>query len=145
MTEKVRYYDIASGLKKWMDDDPELKELVEKEDLEITESLFVVPCPKCVIVSYEQEGVHWVKDSIKDKIDVSLWKKPQNGWHSGAPLYALHVVIEDIMNDCTYTEHDIKDMVRIHGARLDRNYGLLLNSLEECGLDLSRYNTRRGE
>ena len=145
MSEKVRYYDIASGLKKWMDDDLELKELVEKEDLEIIDSFFVVPCPKGVVVSYEHEGIHQAKKTIKDTVKVDLWKKPKKNQWIAVPHYQLHVPIEDMMSDCSYTEHDIKDMVRTHGARLDTNYRLLLNSLEENGLDLSKYNTKRGE
>ena len=145
--KKVRYYDLQSGLEKWMKEDEELKRIVEEQNLECRDKYWVVVGSKGVVVSIREEGVHWVKESIDDEVAIDLWRKPEKT-KDGEIFYSLPSVeltlpIRKVIEDCEYTEHDVKDMVRVFGRRLDMNYGLLLESLKEIGIDLSEYDTDR--
>jgi len=147
MAKKVKYYDLQTGLEKWMKEDDELRKFVEEHDLWCPEKNFIVVGKNGVVVSDRFEGVHWVFKDLSEEFKIGLWKKPEKTEHGtsfpSAPSYFLSVSLKEIVEDCEYTEYDVKDMVRKFGKRLDINYGLLLESLGEIGIDLSEYDTNR--
>ena len=131
-----------------MKEDEELKRLAEERKLECKTRYWIVTGSKGVVVSIDTEGVHWLEESLDDEIEINLWKKPEekeDGTKTfcAVPSVELTLPIKKIVEDCEYTEHDVKDMVRVFGRRLDTNYGLLLESLKEIGIDLSEYDTDR--
>ena len=148
--EKMKKYNVSSALEKWMNESESFKKFVTENDLTIKENLFIVVGTKGVIVSYDNEGVHWKFDSVDDEIKIDLWKndkKNEDGSTSISmfPKATCTVRIKEIMQDCTFEEFDVGKMVRVFGSRLDTNYHLLLNSLKDIGIDLSKYDISRKE
>ena len=127
--KKVKLYDLRSGYK---------DEMSEARD-----KFWVVEGKKGVVVSYNQEGVHNVYDSLDDEISFFLYDKPKGKRIPMTPKAKVHLTIRELIEKFEFTEWDVKDMVRVFGARLDNNYVLLLRSMREIGIHLDEYNTDR--
>lgn len=146
--EKVKQYDISSAMEKWMNDNESFKKFILENNVKIKENLFIIVGTNGIIVSYDFEGVHWKFETIEDEIKIDLWKNDtihEDGSRSISccPTATCTVRIKEILEDCAHKEYDVGQMVRIFGSRLDTNYHLLLQSLKDIGIDLSKYNTVR--
>lgn len=143
--KKVRLYDLQSGWMKWKKDaKPPTGYSVRKfRSLVARDRLFIVVGPKGVVVSHDFEGVHSVLPSIEEKISIALWTPGTERRIAIFPVLEGEEKVSAVIEDCSYTEHDVGGMVRIFGHRLDTNFGILLKSLREIGIDLSEYDTDR--
>ena len=103
----------------------------------------VIPTPKGVIVSSD-EAVHYTSD-MNDKFKIALYHHTTSPDGTGSmeviPSRCVEVPVRDLLEEegISRSEEELGTFVRTFGHRIEGNYHILLNTLEEHGLNPEEY------
>ena len=92
----------------------------------------IIQGPKGVIVT-DDEACHTIETEENFELQIALTQN--DGKIALMPHSIAAVGIEQALEEATVTEMPLREYIREFGSRLEMNYGLLLDSIREVGLD----------
>lgn len=134
--KKIKVYDIKEMI--------EHSKIKDKEGNNLTafyhdRKLVVIEGSNGKILLYRSpEGVGCIYDLIEEEFIIQLIPLNENKVYM-FPTHEIYTTIKEIIEKCNYEEIEFVKSIRVFGYRLETNFKIMLDSLNDIGLDLNDY------
>lgn len=102
------------------------------------DSLAIIEGPKGIFI-LDSDGCGYVAQSLQDEMEIEVDEQRNDNSISIIAAGTLYPPINEIIKEAEFKEIEIKDFVRKFGSRIENNFRIALDTLNEIGLNKDEY------